>query len=69
MSEPVDFYYFEMSPPSRAVWMVLEELGVDYNENVIQLFKGEQKTEEFKKISFRQKVPAIKRGTFTLGER
>lgn len=64
----LNFYYMDMSPPSRAVWMVLEELGIDYNPHYINIFKGEQKTEEYRKISFRQKVPAIKEGDFCLAE-
>ncbi|XP_039255990.1 glutathione S-transferase 1-1-like [Styela clava] len=68
MSCNVDFYYFTVSPPSRAVWMTLEELGIKYNEHIVDISKGEHKTADYKKISFRQKVPAIKDGDLCLAE-
>ncbi|XP_039255884.1 glutathione S-transferase 1-like [Styela clava] len=64
----IDFYTMDTSPPCRAVWMVLEELGIPYNEHYVNVMKGEQKTAEYQKISFRQKVPAIKDGEFCLAE-
>lgn len=57
-----------MSPPVRAVWMTLEEMGLSYKKNVIDLMTGAQKSEDFKKINPRQKVPALKDGDFCLGE-
>ncbi|XP_039255765.2 glutathione S-transferase 1-like [Styela clava] len=64
----IDFYTVDTSLPCRAVWMVLEELGIPYNEHYVDVTKGEQKTAEFQKISFRQKIPAIKDGEFCLAE-
>ena len=69
MTETINFYFVEPSPPSRPVWMVLEELGLKYNECIVDLSKNKHKSEAFKKISFRQKVPAIKDGNFVLAER
>lgn len=66
---PVEFYMHPMSPPSRAVWMILEEMGLEYNKNVVDLMTGAQKAEEYKKINPRQKVPAVKDGEFCIGER
>lgn len=65
----IEFYYFYLSPPSRAVWMVLEEMGLKYNKNVIDIMSGKHKTEEYKKINQRQKVPALKDGDLCMGER
>ena len=69
MSETIEFYFHPMSPPSRAAWMTLEELGLQYNANEVNIMTGEQKTEAFKKISLRQRVPAIKVGDFCVAER
>lgn len=65
----IEFYYFYLSPPSRAVWMVLEQLGLQYNKNLVDLMSGKHKTDEYKKINPRQKLPALKDGDFCVGER
>nr|XP_039256150.1 glutathione S-transferase 1-like [Styela clava] len=65
---PVEFYYLAMSPPCRGVWMVLEALGVEYTDKFINILNQENKTPEFAKINWRQKIPAIRDGDFVLGE-
>ncbi|XP_039256503.2 glutathione S-transferase D7-like [Styela clava] len=64
----IHFYYNDMSPPSRTVWMLLHELDLQYTAHSLNLRDGEQKTEDFAKINIRQKVPAITDGDFCLGE-
>lgn len=66
---PVEFYYFNMSPPSRAAWMVLEELGIKYEKKVVNILAGEQKQDWYKDINPLQMVPALKDGDFCVAER
>ena len=53
----------------RCVHMVLKALGEPFVEKKLDLFKGEHKSPEFLKINPEGKVPAIKHGNFSLGER
>ena len=69
MPPPIEFYHLPSSPPSRSVWMVLEELGVEYVIHVVNLKEGEHRNDDFRKISIRQKVPAIKDGDVVISER
>ena len=48
---PVKFYANALSPPSRAVWMAMEILGVEYE--LIETFplNGETRTPEYLKVS------------------
>lgn len=65
----VEFYYNQHSPPSCLVWMVLNELGIEYKPVVIDFFKEEQKGEDYSKINPHMQVPAIKDGNMILTER
>lgn len=65
----MEFYYHSISPPSQAVWMTLNMLGVNYEAKELKLFEGEQRSDWYKKINPLGKVPAIKDGEFTLAER
>jgi len=67
-SDPVEFYWDPVSPPSRCVHMTLKALGEKFVEKRLELFKGETKTPEFLKINPAGKVPAIKVGSFTMSE-
>ncbi|CAK8677891.1 glutathione S-transferase 1-like [Clavelina lepadiformis] len=64
----VKLYHFGLSPFSRAVQMTLTALGVKYSIETIDLMKGEQRTDEYKKINPRGKVPALVDGKLSLGE-
>lgn len=66
---PLQFYYHPGSPPSKAVWMLLEEMGIEYEPHVVNLLSGENKTEEYKKVNPLCQVPAIVDGNFKLWER
>jgi glutathione S-transferase len=46
----------------------LEELGVDYEFNFVNLFKGEQNSEEILKLNPFHKVPILKHGDFSMFE-
>jgi len=65
----ITIYYLDMSFPCRSVAMTLKALKLDYEIEVIDLFKGEQKSPEFLAINPRGKIPALKDGDFTIYER
>lgn len=48
-----------ISQPTRAVLCFLKLANIPYEFKELRVFKGEHKTEEFKKINPNQKVPAI----------
>lgn len=66
---PIQFYYNTASPPSRAVWMLLEEMGIEYEAHVVDLASGEHKKADYKKVNPLSQVPAIVDGNFKLWER
>jgi len=61
-------YWHVGSQPSRAVKALLLAGGIDHKEVVIDMFKQEQKGEEYTKINPRQLIPFIKDGDFGLSE-
>lgn len=63
----IKLYGFPRSRSSRVVWM-LEELGVDYEFNKIELLEGAGQSEEYLKIHADGKVPAINDDGFVLTE-
>ncbi|TNV75874.1 hypothetical protein FGO68_gene12234 [Halteria grandinella] len=67
-SSQLTLYWSPLSQPSRAVHALLLIADIPFNTVVIDLSKGEQRTEDFKKINPRGVVPAIQDGDFTLGE-
>lgn len=62
-------YCHPQSPPSQAIRMILKELGVEFNEKIINLMTGEQKNEEYQKVNPLGQVPALKDGDNILVER
>lgn len=65
----IEYYYHPLSPPSCLSWMVLKELGVEWEEKIIDIFQEEQRTEEFAKLNPLKQVPVLKDGDFILTER
>ncbi|MBL4744003.1 MAG: glutathione S-transferase family protein [Cycloclasticus sp.] len=63
----IKLYGFPRSRSTRVVWM-LEELGVDYEFNKIELLEGAGQSEEYLKIHADGKVPAINDDGFVLTE-
>ncbi len=51
--------YFSPGSASMASHILLEECGADYETKLVALEKGEQYTEEYKKINPHSKVPAL----------
>lgn len=54
----IRLYAFD-TPNGRKVSVALEEMGLPYTVQVIDITQGEQRTPEFTKISPNQKIPAI----------
>ena len=68
MGEKVTLYWHIISQPSRSIKAILKMGNVDHEDKIIDIFKGEQKGEEFTKINPRQFVPFVIEGDFKLGE-
>jgi GST-like protein len=54
----IRLYAFD-TPNGRKVSVALEEMGLPYTVQVIDITQGEQRTPEFTKISPNQKIPAM----------
>lgn len=54
----IDLYTWT-TPNGRKVSILLEELGLEYETHAINITQGEQKAEDFLKISPNGKIPAI----------
>ena len=61
-------YYNEISQPSRAVKTLLMIGNIPHKDVLLNIFKGENRTEEFLKINPRGQVPYISQGDFVLTE-
>lgn len=46
----VSLYYTDISPPSRAILLVAEAIGLDLEKKNVDLFKGENYTPEYLKV-------------------
>ncbi|KAL7637602.1 UNVERIFIED_CONTAM: hypothetical protein RMT77_012331 [Armadillidium vulgare] len=64
----MDFYYSEISAPSRAVMLLAKNLGVNLNKKHFDLFKKEQMNPEFLAINPQHCVPTLVDGDFVLWE-
>jgi len=62
------FYNWPAAQPGAAITFLLKANHIQYQEILIDIFKDEQKTEEFKKLNPLKKVPAITDGDFNLFE-
>jgi GST-like protein len=58
MSKPIELYYWP-TPNGWKVTILLEELGVPYNLNLVNIGKGEQFNPDFLKIAPNNRMPAI----------
>lgn len=49
----IEFIYMAASPPCRAVWMCIKELGIDVDMRHIDMYKKAEHTQPwFVKVSF-----------------
>ncbi|KAJ6636455.1 Glutathione S-transferase 1 [Pseudolycoriella hygida] len=58
MSKPI-LYYFEICPPSRAIRLALNVIGLDVDYRHINIIEGEQNTPEFLAINPLHTVPVF----------
>jgi GST-like protein len=58
MAKPIQLYSLA-TPNGQKVSVALEELGLPYETHVINIMKGDQFTDEFKKVNPNSKIPAI----------
>lgn len=58
MSKPIDLYYWP-TPNGWKVTIALEEMGLAYNVNYIDIGKGDQFAPDFLKIAPNNRMPAI----------
>ncbi|KFB41606.1 AGAP003257-PA-like protein [Anopheles sinensis] len=61
-------YYFPMSPPARAVLLLLKEVGLTVNLKEVSPVAGETRTEEFMRINPEHTILALDDNGFFLGE-
>jgi GST-like protein len=58
MAKPIQLYSLA-TPNGQKVSVALDELGLPYETHVINISKGDQFTDEFKRINPNSKIPAI----------
>ncbi|KAJ6648953.1 Glutathione S-transferase 1-1 [Pseudolycoriella hygida] len=61
-------YYTPPSPVARAVLFLIRYLDIDVDVKVLNLFQGEQHSEEFLKLNPAHEVPTLVDGDFVLTE-
>ena len=64
----VKFYYASGSPFSWRVWLGLEHKGVPYHQKVLSFSDGDLKTDEYRALNPRRRVPVLVDGDFVLAE-
>ncbi|XP_078521696.1 glutathione S-transferase theta-1-like [Lissotriton helveticus] len=64
----LQLYLDLMSQPCRAVFIFAKANNIDFEFKLVDLFKGENNSEEFQEVNSLRKVPALKDGDFTLAE-
>lgn len=67
MSTPI-LYFNSTSPPSRAVYMLLKHLNIDFEVKTVDTMKGEQFSPDFVKLNPAAQVPTFVDGDFVLTE-
>lgn len=64
----IELYDHPLSGNCYKVRLLLSHLGVPYERITVDIFKGENKTEEFKKLNPNLKIPVIIDGDFVMWE-
>lgn len=64
----LEAFIFPPSPFSRALLFFMEDTKIDYDKRIINLRKGDNKTDEYKAVNPTLKTPAIREGSFCMGE-
>ena len=61
-------YYHPLSFPALTAIFAAEAMGISYEKKLVDLTKGEHKSEDYLAINPYGKIPALKDGDFTLAE-
>ena len=61
-------YYHPLSFPSLTPVFVAEFIGIDYEKTIVDLTKGEHKSDDYLKINPFGKIPAMSDGDFNMSE-
>ncbi|XP_072207193.1 glutathione S-transferase theta-2B [Excalfactoria chinensis] len=64
----LELYLDLLSQPCRAVYIFARCNNIPFEFKRVELMKGQQRTEEFRKVNVLMKVPALRDGSFTLAE-
>lgn len=67
MTDDLTLYYAPATRAIRVLWM-LEEVGQSYRLEMVDIWKGEQKTPAYRAINPAGKVPALRHGTCAMAE-
>ncbi len=67
MSSPIRLHWFWSTNPEK-IRLALEELGLEYERVKVDIVKGEHKSDAFRAVHPRQKVPALEIDGVTLWE-
>ncbi|XP_058448804.1 glutathione S-transferase 1-1-like [Malaya genurostris] len=65
---PITLYYAPMSPPARAVILLIKELELNVELKVVDVRAGETRTEEFLRMNPEHTIPTVDDNGFYLGE-
>ena len=65
----IKFYHLNLGYFCRPVEMTLKELKLDYEIEIVDVVKGEQKFPEYLAINPRGKIPSLKDGDYIIYER
>jgi glutathione S-transferase len=68
-TQNIILYGHPISQPSRSVYWITKIIEVPVTYKTIQVFKGENKTEEYSRINPNHQIPAIDDNGFILFER
>lgn len=52
-------FYASLTPSAQKVWLMLEELGLEYDTHLVNAWKGEQHSEAFGRLNANRKIPVI----------
>ncbi|XP_054028999.1 glutathione S-transferase theta-1-like [Dryobates pubescens] len=64
----LELYLDLISQPCRAVYIFARSNNIPFEFKHVELLKGQQRTEEFRKVNLLMTVPALKDDSFTLAE-
>lgn len=64
----IRLYDHKLSGNAYKARLLMHQLGVEYEREIVELFEGAHKTEEFAKINPNQKLPVLVDGEFVMWE-